>query len=147
MGRNLVSKSDRRRFTDESDAFATVLGPGLRIEGDLRGTGNLELKGSFKGRMSVEGLVWIRPKGSVEGEIEASSVVVEGEVGGSVHATAKVDLRKGCRVEGDITASSVAAADGSFFEGRIAMPETREPQVVAYEEKRLESPDDDRSSP
>ena len=141
-----MSKSDRRRFTDESDAFATVLGPGLRIEGDLRGTGNHELKGSFKGKISVEGLVWIGPQGSINGEVEASSVVVEGEVGGSIHATVKVDLRKGCRVEGDITASAMAAADGSFFEGRITMPETPEPQVVAYEEKREADPDDDTRS-
>ncbi len=146
MGRNLVSKSDRRRFTDESDAFATVLGPGLRIEGTFRGTGSLELKGSFKGEMSVEGLVWIRPQGSVDGEVEASSVVVEGEVVGSIHATAKVDLRKGCRVEGDITASSVAAAEGSFFEGRISMPDAAKTQVVAYEEKRGADPDDDTRS-
>ena len=142
MAKNLMSKSDRRRFTDESDAFATVLGPDLRIEGSLRGSGTLKLKGSFKGELSVEGLVWIRPQGSVEGEIEASSVVVEGEVVGSIHVTGKVDLRKGCRVEGDITASAVAAADGSFFEGRIAMPQSPEPEVVAYEEKRRATPDD-----
>ena len=147
MAKNLMSKSDRRRCTDESDAFATVLGPDLRIEGSLRGSGSLELKGSFKGELSVEGLVWIRPQGSVDGEIEAASVVVEGEVDGSVHATGKVDLRKGCRVEGDITASAVAAADGSFFEGRITMPKAAETQVVAYEEKRSASPDEDRRSP
>jgi len=143
MAKNLMSKSDRRRFTDESDAFATVLGADLRIEGSLRGSGSLELKGSFKGELSVEGLVWIRPQGSIEGEIKASSVVVEGEVVGSVQATGKVDLRKGCRVEGDITANAVAAADGSFFEGRITMPKAAETQVVAYEEKRRASPDED----
>ena len=148
MSRNLVPGSDRRRFTDESDAFATVLGPDLRIEGSLRGSGSLELKGSFKGELSVEGLVWIRSQGSVDGELVASSVVVEGEVVGSVHATGKVDLREGCRVEGDITAGAVAAADGSFFEGRITMPQSAaEPQVVAYEEKRSASSDDDTRSP
>ncbi|MFV2072856.1 MAG: polymer-forming cytoskeletal protein, partial [Thermoanaerobaculales bacterium] len=147
MAKNLVPGSDRRRFTDESDTFATILGPDLRIEGSLRGSGSLELKGSLKGELSMEGLVWIRPQGSVDGEIEASSVVVEGEVVGSVHATGKVDLRKGCRVEGDITAGSVAAADGSFFEGRITMQQASEPEAVAYEEKRNVSPDDSHSSP
>jgi cytoskeletal protein CcmA (bactofilin family) len=142
MAKNLLSRSDRRRFTDEADAFATVLGPDLRIEGNVRGSGGLELKGSLKGELSMEGLVWILPQGSVHGEIKASSVVVEGRIVGSVQATGKVDLRKGCRVEGDISASAVAAADGSFFEGRIAMPQTPEPEVVAYEEKRRASPDD-----
>ena len=143
MAKNLISRSDRRRFTDDSDAFATVLGPDLKIEGNLCGSGGLELKGSFKGKLSMEGLVWIRPQGCLDGEVKASSVVVEGRIIGSAQATGKVDLRKGCRVEGDITASVVAAADGSFFEGRIAMPKSPEPEVVAYEEKRRVSPDDE----
>jgi len=141
MAKNLMSKSDRRRFTDKSGAFATVLGPDLRIEGTVCGSGGLELKGSFKGELLIEGLVWVRPQGSVQGEIKASSVVVEGRIVGSVQATGKVDLREGCRVEGDITASAVAAGEGSFFEGRIAMPQTPEPEVVAYEEKRRANDD------
>lgn len=143
MAKNLMSKSDRRRFTDETDTFATVLGPDLNIEGHLSGSGSLELEGSLKGDLSIDGLVWIRPRGSVDGEVKASSVVVEGSIVGSVRATGKVDLRKGCRVEGDITSSAVAAADGSFFEGRIDMPQAPEPEVVAYEEKRRPSPDDE----
>jgi len=134
--KNLMSKSDLRRFTDKSEAFATILASDLKIEGNLRGSGDLELKGSFKGELSVTGLVWIRPQGSVHGEVKASSVVVDGKVVGNIHASEKVDLRKGCRVEGDITASALAAADGSFFEGRITMPQAPEPEVVAYEEKR-----------
>ncbi len=143
MANNLMSKSKGRRFTDESDAFSSVLGPDLRIEGDLRGSGSLELKGSLKGELSVEGLVWIRPQGSIDGGVKASSVVVEGKIVGSIQATGKVDLRKGCRVESDITASAVTAADGSFFEGRIAMPQSPEPEVVTYEEKRDARPDDE----
>lgn len=142
MTKNPMSRSDRRRFTDDTDGFATILGPDLKIEGDIRGSGSLELKGSFKGKLSVDGLVWIRPRGSVNGEIEASSVVADGKVVGSIRATGKVDLRKGCRVQGDITASSVAAADGSFFEGRIEMPQAPEPEVVAYKEKRSASQED-----
>jgi cytoskeletal protein CcmA (bactofilin family) len=141
MARNLLSKSDGRRFTDNSDSFATIVGQDLKIEGNLSGSGGLELKGSFKGELSMEGLVWIRPRGSVDGEITATSVVVEGRIVGSIEATGKVDLRKGCRVEGDISASSVSAADGSFFEGRISMPQEPKPEVVAYEEKRRAGPD------
>ena len=143
MAKNLMSNLNRRRFTDESDAFATVLGPDLRIDGTIRGPGNLELMGSFKGELSVEGLVWIRSTGSVDGDITAASVVVEGKIVGNIQATGKVDLRKDCRIEGDITATSVAAADGSFFEGRIAMTNDPEPEVVAYEEKRRTHPNGD----
>jgi len=136
------TQSDRRRFTDGSDAFATVLGPELTIEGKVFGSGSLEIKGTLKGDLSVDGLVWIRPQGSIDGDVEASAVVVEGRIVGRVQATGKVDLRKGCRVLSDIAAASVAAADGSFIEGRITMPHA-EPEVVTYEEKRRASSDDE----
>jgi cytoskeletal protein CcmA (bactofilin family) len=61
-------------------------------------------------------------------------------------ATGEVDLRKGCRVEGDINASSVAATAGRLFEGRIAMPREPEPEVVDDEEKRRGSTDGDVQS-
>jgi cytoskeletal protein CcmA (bactofilin family) len=69
-------------------------------------------------------------------------VAVEGRVIGSVHATGKVDFRRGYRVRGNINTSSVASADGSFFEGRIAMPQEPAPEVVAFEKKRRESTDE-----
>ncbi len=92
-------------------------------------------------RLAMEGLVWIRQGGALEGNLDASCVVVEGGVTGDIRSTGRVDLREGCQVQGDITAGSVAAAEGSFFEGRIAMPKTPQPEVMTYTEKRHADPD------
>lgn len=143
MARNLVPKSDRRRFTDDSDDFATVVGPEVTVEGKVHGAGGLELQGRLEGELSMKGLVWIRPQGALEGNLDVSSVVVEGEVTGDIHCSGKVDLREGCRVKGDITAGTVAAAEGSFFEGNIAMPKAPQPEVVTYTEKRQPNSEDE----
>ena len=143
MTKNPLSKNDRRRFTDGSDDFATVLGPGVTFEGRVSGAGNVEIEGSLEGEMTMKGLVWIRQGGTVKGDLDATSVVVEGEVQGNIRSTGKVDLREGCRVQGDITAGTVAAAEGSFFEGKVAMPSAPDSQVVTYTEKRQADSDDE----
>lgn len=131
-----ASKASRRRFTDTGEPFATVLGSGLAIEGTLRGAGDLEMRGNVKGTLEIDGLVWIKRQARLEGELAATAVVIEGELIGNVVAKGKVDLRSGCRFEGDLTAGAVAAADGSFFEGRITMSGGKSEQVVTYQEKR-----------
>ena len=143
MAKIPVSKSDRRRFTDDSDDFASVVGPEVTVEGKVHGTGGLELQGRLEGELSMQGLVWIRPQGTLEGNLDVSSVVVEGAVTGDIHCTGKVDLREGCRVQGDITAGTVAAAEGSFFEGKIAMPNTPQPEIMTYTEKRQADSDEE----
>ena len=78
MAKNLMSKVNRRRFTDQADGFASVLGPETLIEGTFRGAGGVEIEGTVKGELAEDGLVWILARGSVDGEIKAESVVVEG---------------------------------------------------------------------
>jgi len=143
MLKNQDSKNDRRRFTDGSDDFATILGPGVTFEGRVSGAGNVEIEGSLEGEMAMEGLVWIRQGGAVKGDLEATSVVVEGEVQGNIRSTGKVDLREGCRMKGDITAGTVAAAEGSYFEGKIAMPNAPQPEIMTYTEKRQADSDEE----
>ncbi|MCU0305935.1 MAG: polymer-forming cytoskeletal protein [Thermoanaerobaculales bacterium] len=125
----------QRRFTDERPGFTGAIGRDTLVEGLIRGTTELEIWGSFDGQIEVEGLVWLRPGSRVKGDIAVTDLVVEGELDGKVRATGKVDLRATCRVEAEITASRVAAAEGSQIEGRITVTGKAE-EVVGYSERR-----------
>ncbi len=127
--------SPQRRFTDERDASASIIGRDVQIEGTITGATNLEIWGSFQGEMKIKGLVWLRPGSRFSGELQTTDVVIEGELRGSVHATDKVDMRSTCRVEADVTASKVAAAEGSHIEGRITVSDKTN-NVVGYAERR-----------
>ena len=128
------STPPQRRFTDSRDGAASVIGRGLRLEGTLRGTSDLEVWGSFDGEMTVEGLVRLRPGSRFTGELHTTDLVAEGELVGVVRATGKVDLRATCRLEGEVTAHRVAAADGAFVEGRITVGDSK--SVEDYTERR-----------
>jgi len=125
----------QRRFTDHRDGFASVIGREVQIEGTIKGATDLEIWGSFDGKIENEGWVWLRPGSRFSGEIMTTNLVVEGELRGTVRATEKVDMRATCRVEADVMANKVAAAEGSYIEGRITVSD-RVNDVVGYAERR-----------
>ncbi len=125
----------RRRFTDPSAALDSVIGPGANLEGTWRGADSLDIHGVFSGTLIVDELVWLRPQSRVSGELVVTDMVVEGTLIGSVRATGKIDLRATCRVEAEIEAAQIVAAEGSEVEGRITVTgESR--NVVGYSERR-----------
>jgi cytoskeletal protein CcmA (bactofilin family) len=133
--RDVSDDRRQRRFTDERDGFASSIGRDASIEGTVKGATNLEIWGSLEGDIQIEGLVWLRPGSRFAGELRATDLVVEGELRGTVRATNKVDMRATCRVEADVSASRVAAADGSHIEGRITVSGPGD-AVVGYNERR-----------
>jgi cytoskeletal protein CcmA (bactofilin family) len=125
----------QRRFTDSRERFASTIGRDIGIEGVIRGATDLEIWGSFEGEMEIEGLVWLRPGSRFAGELLTTDLVIEGELRGTVRATGKVDMRATCRVEADVAASKVAAAEGGHIEGRITVSRSSD-DVVGYSERR-----------
>ncbi len=135
MADRQMDPGPNRRFTDEREGFASIIGRDVQIEGTIRGATNLEIWGSFDGDMEIEGLVWLRPGSRFSGELVATDLVIEGHLRGTVRANRKVDMRATCRVEADVTATRVAAAEGSHIEGRITVSENTS-EVVGYSERR-----------
>jgi cytoskeletal protein CcmA (bactofilin family) len=97
----------------------------------------MDFAGSLDGDLELEGLLWLREIGTIEGDLSVGSVVIEGTVRGNIRALDKAELRATGRVEGDITAGTVAIADGAFFEGRITMAGATQSRTdVSFQEKR-----------
>jgi len=126
---------NNRRFTDQSNTSSTVIGKGIHVEGQITGSAPIEVWGSIEGKAGTEGLFWVREGGRVGGEIAATNIVVEGHVDGTISAKEKAELRSNCKVKGDVTAKSVAIAEGSFFEGKVQMGGGKGPQMN-FKEKR-----------
>ena len=126
-----------RRFTDLVHGYVTVVQPGLRIKGELTGAQALELAG-FDGPLSVEGLCHIHETARVVGAGPAGDAVVEGELQGSLTVRA---ARSSCaRPPGSVAPSgpsSVALAEGCYFEGHIHMETGSEAEgPTSFQEKR-----------
>ncbi|MCP3960326.1 MAG: polymer-forming cytoskeletal protein [bacterium] len=131
-----MADQSSRRFTDQSGTTSTVIGKGIHVKGEITGSAPIEVWGSIEGKAGTEGLFWVREGGKVGGEIAATNIVVEGQVDGTISAKDKAELRSSCKVEGNVTAKTVAIAEGSFFEGRVHMGGSKSSKQVNFQEKR-----------
>jgi cytoskeletal protein CcmA (bactofilin family) len=125
-----------RRFTDATPGRTTVIRSGLRIKGELTGAETLELAGDFDGPLRVDGLCHLLETGRIEGPVTAGDAVIEGELKGSLTVRGKVELRATASVRGDISAASVALAEGCYFEGHIHMEAGEGGEPRSFQEKR-----------
>ncbi len=97
----------------------SFIAQGLVIEGKIEGTGYVRIAGCFKGDVSVKGDLTVEQGAQISGEIRAENIVIRGEVGGNIHATARVELSESGVLTGDLKASSLTVAAGSRMRGKV----------------------------
>ncbi|MBX7196461.1 MAG: polymer-forming cytoskeletal protein [Sandaracinaceae bacterium] len=117
MNRPLEDRADDAR-PDAPDQGQIL--PGLAIEGQLRGRGDLRIDGPMRGAITIEGTVSVGPQAQITAPIRARRVDVSGEVVGDIEAS-HVAVRSGGWVTGDVRASTIAIDDGATLEGLVDM--------------------------
>jgi cytoskeletal protein CcmA (bactofilin family) len=101
---------------------AANIGKSLQIKGELSGNEDLTIEGRVEGKISLDGHnLTIGENGRVTAEIQATSVVVGGELRGNITAEQNVEVAATGTMLGDIRAPRVALADGARFKGSIDM--------------------------
>lgn len=115
---------------------AATIGSSIRISGDLTGDEDLNIDGNVEGTINLEkNSLTIGTNGRIKANIQAKSVIVEGELRGDIVAKEKVVIRKTGNMRGNIVAPRVTLEDGAMFKGSIEMePEVQrgaEPDTVA----------------
>ena len=98
------------------------IGRGVVIEGDVKGGENLVIDGKVAGTIELwQHVLTVGPTGRVKAELSAKSVVVLGQVNGSIEASERVSIGETGSVEGAITAPRLVVADGAQLQGRVDM--------------------------
>ena len=124
------SKSTQR------DGFAidTLIGPDVVIRGDLEFSGGLYVEGRIVGKVSaIEGKaasLLLAEQGSIEGEISAPVVIINGTMTGDVHAAERIELAQKARVEGNVHYSVVEMSAGAQLTGRLVHVQSQEARAL-----------------
>lgn len=121
---------EERSVTGGNDTVS-VVGPGMRVEGDCHAQGTIRIEGTVRGSVHADKAVVVGPGGRVEGDIETQDAVVGGTVEGTIRARSRLELQQSCRVTGDLHSRRVKLEEGGYVDGRIEMgggPEARSPQ-------------------
>ena len=105
----------------EASATATFIGSGALFRGTLSLKGDFCIDSEFHGALTTDGVLTVGPSGSVQGNIEARDVIIEGAVVGNIKARRQLILRKGSRLHGDIETACLEIERYAFFQGGTQM--------------------------
>src|SRR2546425_4957690 len=98
------------------------IGKSVVIKGELNGSEDLTIEGHVEGTIQLlDHVLTMGPTGRIKAQVFAKSVIVLGEVTGTVTASDKVDIRDNGSVDGDIVSPRVAIAEGAHFRGSVDM--------------------------
>jgi cytoskeletal protein CcmA (bactofilin family) len=96
------------------------LGPTAHVKGNITGTQDLLIYGSFEGMIRLdERKVTVGTAAKLTADINARDVVVYGCVKGDLRATGRIEIKKDSLVIGNLTASQIMIEDGADFKGSI----------------------------
>lgn len=105
-----------------ADGEEALIGPSIRIKGDLAGSEDLLIEGEVEGSIKLaDHTVTVGPSGKVKASIYAGVIIIEGKVQGDLHGTDQVEIRQSGNVLGNIVAPRVGLEDGAQFKGNIDM--------------------------
>ena len=96
-------------------AAPSIIGPDLRIVGDLKSEGEVQVDGFIDGDIRTKVLL-IGESATVKGEIVSDTVRVYGKVNGLIKARA-VTLAKSARVVGNILHETLSIEAGASLDG------------------------------
>ncbi len=109
----ISANGDRAKTT----GVPSIISPDLRIVGDLKSSGDIQIDGTIEGDINSR-LLTVGEQATVEGSIVADTVRISGTVRGQVKAKT-VHLDKKARVIGDITHETLTMEAGALFEGQV----------------------------
>lgn len=101
----------------------TLIGAQVVLHGDLKFSGGLYVEGRIVGRVIAEegqrAMITLAENGSIEGEVRAPVVVLNGRLDGDVYASERVELAAKARVQGNVHYQVVEMLAGSVLTGRL----------------------------
>jgi len=121
----MANFTEKQQPGREGDTLS-IIGTGLRVEGDLSSDGVVKVEGTVVGTVRASRQVLVAKGGVVEGDIVTREAIIGGEVRGGIGAEERVELQATSVVHGDITTKRLFVQEGGEINGVIRMGEAVE---------------------
>lgn len=109
----------------ESSQVTGVLEEGTVFEGKLCFEGTVRIGGEFRGEIFSHDVLIVGETAKVLANIEAGTVIINGEVIGNINAKHRVEIHRPAVFRGNITTPSLLVDEGVIFEGSSKMVHSR----------------------
>ena len=105
-----------------TEAPKTIIGPGVKVTGEISGKEELTVHGQFEGIIDLrKSQVIVSKTGNIKADVYGKIITIEGEVQGNLFGEEKIVLQPSGVVRGNMTAPRVNVEDGARFKGNIDM--------------------------
>ena len=106
-----------------NESSMSIIGPGMRIKGDLVTEGTVRVEGTIEGTIRAGKAVVIGKEGEVIGDVVTQDAVIGGRVRGTVTAESRLELQATAQIEGQISARAqhLVLEEGCRFNGQVQM--------------------------
>ena len=119
-----VSSTQQPAAPHDAPNTPFAVGQGFKIKGEISGHGDLFLEGEFEGKICIaSGTLTVGPNARVRAEIEATEIIVRGEVTGTLKASELVQIWSTGKLTGDIETHGIVINDGAVLCGTVAVPQ------------------------
>ena len=115
----------RKKTKKPHGVLNTFIDDGTEIEGKYVCSGTVMIDAKLRGEITAKDTLVIGPQGVVHAAVQASTVIIRGEVIGNVTASQRVELGSGARVTGDVEAPVIAMEAGAMLDGTLRMTKAR----------------------
>jgi cytoskeletal protein CcmA (bactofilin family) len=104
-----------------NNSISSILGPELKIDGDIKSKGDLLIYGEVAGNVISDGTINSAKGSVVQGNINAKNASIHGTVKGDLTIQHKVILGKESHLEGNLKAAIITIEEGAKFDGMCHM--------------------------
>ncbi|SMF08046.1 protein CcmA, bactofilin family [Alteromonadaceae bacterium Bs31] len=105
-----------------SAAPTAIIGPKIRVKGELVGEEDLLIQGQVDGTIDLKNhTLTVGEQGVVKANVLAKTVTIEGTIEGDLFGQERISILASSNVKGNIVAERVTLEDGAKFRGSIDM--------------------------
>jgi cytoskeletal protein CcmA (bactofilin family) len=106
------------------EGLQSFLDKGTSFEGKVAFSGVVRIDGHFRGEASADGTLVIGETGTVEADLELSTLIVHGTYRGKVRAKERIEVASTGVVEGSVTTPRLTIAEGASIDAAVHMGES-----------------------
>jgi cytoskeletal protein CcmA (bactofilin family) len=108
----------------QKSTIDSLIGVTSTIEGNLHFRGGLRIDGRIKGNVIADlnepSMLVISENASIDGEVRAAHVVVNGEINGPVYSSELLELQPKAKISGDVFYKALEMMNGAVVAGKLS---------------------------
>ena len=119
---------------NEGDNTESVIGPSVRVEGDLISEGSLTVEGTVSGKVNTTRDLTVGESARIQADISAQNATIAGVVEGNIKVAQTLVLQDTGKVLGNIFCQTLGVREGAYFVGQCTMEEKGNVRVESVSE-------------